>query len=93
MSKPIETIRAMWAAAGSGGHQCLNCGEVFNSESGHTAHRAGAGKDRRCKAVPEIEAAGFAKNRLGRWSMMGQEGEAWWQKARATEGNNAERTA
>jgi hypothetical protein len=60
----LEKREDMWAAAGSGGQQCRECGEVFNSVSGFQAHRT----HKRKFGVCEI-ADGMKRNMFGRWAL------------------------
>lgn len=59
-----------WVAAGEGGYQCRECGEVFGGVQGFDKHRHGPyGPSRRCLSIDDIKQVGMVKSKYGRWGM------------------------
>jgi hypothetical protein len=69
MKVDLETRERKWQAAGSNGHQCRQCGEVFNSLGAFDAHHTGPMERRMCLNPEEI---GMHVNHLGRWAREGR---------------------
>lgn len=67
MKISFEQREEMWAAAGSSGHQCRDCGEVFRSLGAFDRHRAGPMRNRTCLRPDEIGMHKVANKWASEW--------------------------